>query len=280
MPNGSTAGIDLDRGRASLNTTVTNQGALSLALIPPLLVRVFEDSVDSAGFRLGLLALAFLVTHAWRAVFSEGRLWQMPAGEQFSFALLFTIMLPAPVGWGGAILSTSFGWVFGREIFGDKAILSPGLVALAFAIFSFPQGGYEAQSIFSTPTNPVLVFACLPGAAWLLWRRFLAWQTFAGALLGVAAASLLLTVPGAPAWWQHYVLGGYFVGVAFLAAAPGSAPDIPLACWLHGAVVGTMIVVFRLFNPVQPDGVVFAVLIGALFAPLLDRALIWRTRRE
>ena len=49
---------------------------------------------------------------------------------------------------------------------------------------------------------------------------------------------------------------------------------------LHGAIVGTMIVVIRLFNPLQPDGVIFAALIGALFAPLLDRALGWSKQDE
>jgi Na+-transporting NADH:ubiquinone oxidoreductase subunit B len=266
---------------------IPGQRELALALILPLLVRVAEDGIESAAPRLGLLALAFAVSQAWRAAFAGGKVWLRPAAGQFSFALLFALMLPAPVGWGSAILARgsailaiSFGWVFGREIFGGKSILSPTLVALAFAVFSFPQGGFEAHAVFSDEPDLALALACLPGAAWLTWRRFLSWQTLAGALIGVAAASLFAAVPGAPSWWTHVVLGGFPVGVLFLAAAPESAPRIPAARWLHGAVVGAMVVVIRLFNPVQPDGVVFAALIGALFAPLLDRALGWRKRDE
>jgi Na+-transporting NADH:ubiquinone oxidoreductase subunit B len=70
------------------------------------------------------------------------------------------------------------------------------------------------------------------------------------------------------------------LGVVFLAAAPESAPRILSARWLHGALVGALIVVIRLFDPAQPDGVVFAVFIGALFAPLMDRGLNWRSHRE
>lgn len=252
---------------------------LSIALLPPLLVMAAEDGVELAPARLGLLALAFLVTHAWRAVFAGGRLWLAPDAGQFSFALLFAVMLPLPVGWGMALLATSFGWVFGREVFGGKPLLSPALLALAFAIFSFPQAGFEEQAIFSAPTDLLLALACLPGASWLLWRGYLSWQTMAGALLGAAATSLLFTVPGAVPWWEHSLLGGFSVGVVFLAAAPESAPQIQSARWLHGAIVGGLIVVIRLLNPVQPDGVVFAVLIGALFAPLLDRASSWRRQR-
>ena len=117
---------------------VSGQRELALALILPLLVVLSGDGAESAVPRLGLLALAFAISHAWRVLFTAGKAWLSPAASQFSFALLFVLMLPAPVGWGSAILATSFGWVFGREIFGGKSILSPALVALAFAIFSFP----------------------------------------------------------------------------------------------------------------------------------------------
>jgi len=266
-------------GQGKLSAALSGERALALALLPPLLVRIAADSDDSALPRLGLLALAFAVSHIWRAVFSGGRFSLVPAADQYSFALLFALMLPGPVGWGSALIATSFGWVFGREIFGGKSILSPVLVALAFAIFSFPQGGFEAQAVFSDEPDLALALACLPGAAWLIWRRFLSWQTLAGALIGVAAASLFAAVPGAPSWWAQVVLGGFPLGVLFIAAAPESAPRRPTARWLHGAIVGAMVVVIRLFNPVQPDGVIFAALIGALFAPLLDRAL-GRSKRD
>jgi Na+-transporting NADH:ubiquinone oxidoreductase subunit B len=189
-------------------------------------------------------------------------------------------MLPAPVGWGGTLLATSFGWVFAREIFGGRSILSPALVALVFAIFSFPQAGYEARSILTAQTNTTLALACLPGAAWLMWRRYLFWQTIAAALIGTAAALMLVSVSGAPSWWEHFILGGFVLGIVFLAASPESAPRFAAARWLHGALVGALIVIIRLFDPAQPDGVVFAVFIGALFAPLMDRGLSWRLHRD
>ena len=252
---------------------------LAFALLPPLLVRLIEDGVESASARLGLLVVAFVVSHIWSAAFAGGRFWFKPKSAQYSFALLFVVMLPAPVSWGGAVLATSFGWVFAREVFGGEAILPPALVALAFAIFSFPQAGYEAQSILTAEPDWLLALACLPGAAWLVWRRFLSWQTVAGTLFGAAVASLLAAAPGMMAWWEHFLVGSFPVGVLFLAATPESTPQLTSARWLHGVMIGALVVAIRLFNPVQPDGVVLAALISALFAPLLDRSLSWRPQR-
>ena len=107
-----------------------------------------------------------------------------------------------------------------------------------------------------------LLFAasCLPGAAILMRRGSLAWQVAAGTLAGAAAAGLLM---GDPAWWQHPGLGTFAAGVLFLAAAPESAVEGQGARWVHGISVGALIVVIRLAHPDQPDGVVFAALLGA-----------------
>jgi len=74
------------------------------------------------------------------------------------------------------------------------------------------------------------------------------------------------------------MVGTLSVGILFIAAAPNVAPRTHAAQWVFGALVGTLIVIIRLANPDQPDGVVFAILLASLFAPLLDRALSWRGR--
>ena len=108
-----------------------------------------------------------------------------------------------------------------------------------------------------------------------MWRGSLAWQVAVGAVVGVAAAGLLMDDPG---WWRHLGLGAFAAGVLFTAAISERAAGGQGARWLHGILVGALIAVIRLANPDQPDGVVFAALLGGLFAPLLDRALSWRHR--
>jgi len=256
-----------------------NHRDVVLALALPLLVRFISDGTEVAIKRLGLLLLVFLVAYVWSAIFAK-RLWQKPAASQFAFAMLYTLLLPVPVAWFGTLLAASFGWVFGREIFGGKAILSPAMVALAFAIFSFPKAGYETGMILTTEPEFGLAFACLPGAAWLLWQGVLPWRLVLGAVIGATLVSLGFSPPEAPAWWEHFVLGSFAVGILFLAAAPENMPRIEMARWFHGAAVGALIILIRLADPQQPDGIVFAALLGGLFAPLMDRACSWRFRHE
>lgn len=251
-----------------------NDALWVLALAPPLAVRLYGDGAEAAVQRLLLLAVALGVSYAWAALFARraGR----PLGPGLpAAAMIFVLLLPGAVGWGGAVLALSFGAVFGREMFGGRAILPPALIGLAFAIFSFPDGGFEARDILAASPDPLFAASCLPGAAVLMLRGTLAWQVAAGAAAGVAAAGLLM---GDPAWWEHYILGAFAAGILFLAAAPEGAARGQAARLLHGALVGALIIAIRLANPDQPDGVVFACLLGGLFAPLLDRALAWRPR--
>lgn len=257
-----------------MNDTHRDDLLWALALMPPLIVRVSGEAADAVPQRLLLLILALALPYGWAALFAHrsGR----PLGPGLpAFAMAFVVLLPGPVGWGGAALALSFGAVFGREIFGGRAILPPALVALAFAIFSFPAGGYEARGVLGQQSNALLALSCLPGAAMLVWRGMLAWQVAAGAIAGAMLAALQM---GDAGWWQHPVLGAFAPAVLFLATAPESSVAGRSARWPHGLLVGALIVFIRLADPDQPDGVVFAVLLGALFAPLLDRALAWRPR--
>jgi len=240
-----------------------------LALVPPMAVRLHGEDMEAALQRLLLLGLAFAVAYSWAALF--GHRSRRPLGPGLpTFATAFVLLLPGPVAWGGAVLALSFGAVFGREVFGGRAILSPALIGLAFAIFSFPKGGFEVDGILAQSPDFLLSISCLPGALILILRGSLPWQIAAGAVVGAAAVGLLM---GDLAWWEHLSRGTFVIGVLFLAAAPEGAVTGKSARWLQGILVGALIVMIRVTNPEQPDGVVFAALLGGLFAPLLHRAL-------
>ncbi len=246
-----------------------------LVLAAPMAARLSAEPAQLASDRLQLLGLALLVSAGWAWLFARAARRPVGAGL-VAFAMLFVLMLPGPVGWASAILALSFGLVFGREIFGGQAILPPAVIALAFAIYSFPAGGFELQAVVTQPPDWVLALTCLGAACGaLILRRPLAWQVVIGAVIGVLLASLLI---GGLAWWEHLGRGSLAAGILFLAAAPQNAHGLPAARLLHGLLVGALVVVIRMANPEHPDGVVFAVLLGSLFAPLIDRALGWRLR--
>lgn len=245
-----------------------------VALLPPLAVRFYADGTEAALQRLLLLAVATALSYGWAILFARrtGR----PLGEGIlPYALTFVLLLPGPVEWLPAVLAISFGAVFGREIFGGKAVLPPAAIGLSFAIFSFPGGGFELRGILDAAPDIPFALACLPGAALLIWKDVMPWRIALGAVAGAAAAGFLM---GAAEWWVHYATGAFAAGVIFLAAAPEAAPRREDARWIHGLLVGALILLIRLANPDQPDGAVFAALLVALFAPLIDRAVSWRPR--
>ena len=241
------------------------------ALAPPFAIRLYQDGIEAAGQRLVVLAIAIGLSYGWALLFAwrTGR----PLGPALlPYAMTFVLLLPGPVAWTGAALALSFGAVFGREIFGGKVVLPPAAIGLAFAIFSFPEGGFEARSILTSEPDPLFALSCVPGAAILTWKGALCWRTAIGAAVGAMTAGFLME---ASAPWEHAGLGAFAAGVIFLAADPASAPRHRGARWLHGLLVGELIVLIRLGNPEQPDGVVFAALLAGLFAPLLDRVPVW-----
>ena len=245
-----------------------------LALTAPFVVRLYTDGTEVAAQRLLLLVVALGVVYAWAILFARAGRRPLGAGLP-AFAIIFVMMLPGPVAWGGAILALSFGAVFGREIFGGRGILPPALLGLAFAIFSFPAGGFETRGVLAAAPDYLFAVSCVAGAAMLMLRGSLAWQVAAGATAGALVTALLM---GAPRWWEGLGLGAFAAGVLFLATAHESAVHGTYARWAHGILVGALVIVIRLANPGQPDGVVFAVLLGGLFAPLMERALGWKPR--
>lgn len=243
-------------------------------LLWPLAARLFNDGTEAAFDRLFLLALGLVIAYAFGAHFA--RYTDRPIGPGIvPFILVFVILLPTPVSPTSAVISISFGSIFGREVFGGKPVLPPALIALAFAMFSYPDGGFQLQQISGHAIDPIFTVASLVGGVIYLWRDFLAWRVAIGAFLGSVLCSLL--THGYIAWEQP-MLGTYIAGVLFLAASAESAPQSRNACWLIGVLVGLLVIILRATDPNQPDSVVFALLLGCLFAPLLDRLFLWRSQ--
>lgn len=129
------------------------------------------------------------------------------------------------------------------------------------------------------------VLAILLGALFLVWTGVGSWRTmvamFLGAFLTASAfewGSHFLAQEGG-AWtpaqflfpaYKHLLIGGLAFGAVFMATDPVSSPSIPLAKWIYGLFCGMVAVVIRVINPAYPEGVMLAILMGNVFAPLFD----------
>ena len=129
------------------------------------------------------------------------------------------------------------------------------------------------------------VLACLLGALFLIWTGVGSWRTMAGMALGAFLTAFLFetgarffggdggawnpAVLGFPAY-KHLLLGGLAFGIVFMATDPVSSPSMKLARWIYGAMAGIVTIMIRAINPAYPEGVMLAILMANVFAPLID----------
>ena len=71
-------------------------------------------------------------------------------------------------------------------------------------------------------------------------------------------------------WYWHLVVGGFAIGMLFMATDPVSASFTNVGKWWYGALIGVMCVLIRVVNPAYPEGMMLAILFANLFAPIFD----------
>ncbi len=137
------------------------------------------------------------------------------------------------------------------------------------------------------PLGATSALAATLGAALLLAWRTASWRIIAGILGGLIAtlscfqflsssAAPLLALP----WYWHATLGSFAFAAVFLATDPVCSPMTQRGAWVYGLLIGFMTVLIRWKNPLHPDGVLLAILLGSIFAPLIDSLVIWSNVRE
>ncbi|MDP1667845.1 RnfABCDGE type electron transport complex subunit D [Phaeovulum sp.] len=236
---------------------------LLAALAAPLAITLAERGTAM----LPGIALAVVIALGWQALFA--RLRRRALGfDGIVAALIFTLMLsPATPLWQQG-LALSFGIVLGEQVFGGRGrnFLSPAVVALAFLLFSFP-GDAPPQA------GTAFAVAALAGGALLVFAGLLSWRVVAGVALGLAAVTLL--TGGLPDW-KAALSGSLVFGIVFLAGDPVAAASTNPGRWIYGLLVGALVVVLGHAGSGAGSvhAVVFAALLGGIFAPLIDRAVV------
>lgn len=175
-----------------------------------------------------------------------------------------------PALWTGLKGYTGSG-VFDRVAAGGVDALARDGPTLREAFLGRAQGAMGA-------TSPL---ACLLGAAFLLVRGAASWRATVGVVVGAAAAVVLVGPLGlssspvaALGLGWHLVLGSLAFAAVFLVNDPGTAALTRPGRWAAGILVGFLVVLIRVANPLHPDGVVFAVLFANVAAPLADAAAV------
>ena len=91
-----------------------------------------------------------------------------------------------------------------------------------------------------------------------------------GLLLNAISANTYMELP----FYYHFVMGGFAFGAVFMATDPVSGAQTEKGKWIYGFLIGVLSVLFRVLNPAYPEGVMLAILLMNVFAPLIDYFVI------
>lgn len=72
----------------------------------------------------------------------------------------------------------------------------------------------------------------------------------------------------------HLVIGGLAFGAVFMATDPVSASHTSFGKWIYGFFIGILTVIIRVANPAYPEGIMLAILLMNVFAPLIDHYVV------
>ena len=134
--------------------------------------------------------------------------------------------------------------------------------------------GYMPGSIGETSTLCILI-----GAVILIWTGIASWKIMLSGVLGVLAMGLLLNQFGTSDYaqipfWSHLLLGGFAFGIVFMATDPVTAAQTETGKWIYGFLIGVVAILVRVVNPAFPEGVMLAILLMNVCAPLIDHIVV------
>jgi Na+-transporting NADH:ubiquinone oxidoreductase subunit B len=124
--------------------------------------------------------------------------------------------------------------------------------------------------------------AILIGGLFLVAIGIANWRTVASVLLSFAGLNAVLRAisPAAvsPVWF-NLLAGGLLFGAFFMATDPVTGPATQPGKWVYGSLIGAATLLIRSFSGFV-EGMMFAILLGNICAPLIDEAVVrLRSRR-
>jgi len=102
--------------------------------------------------------------------------------------------------------------------------------------------------------------------SWKIMLSTLGGAVFMGLLFNAIGANQYMEVP----FYYHLVMGGFAFGLVFMATDPVTASQTETGKWIYGFMIGLLSILIRVVNPAYPEGVMLAILLMNVFAPLID----------
>lgn len=106
--------------------------------------------------------------------------------------------------------------------------------------------------------------------SWKIMLSALAGGVVMGGILNLWAANPYMEIP----FYTQLVMGGFAFGVVFMATDPVTAAQTEKGKWIYGFLIGFLSILIRVVNPAYPEGVMLAILLMNMFAPLIDHYVV------
>lgn len=181
-------------------------------------------------------------------------------------------------------------WMSGNEVWIEGMVKGAGIVdgfsgatPLAYAaadeISKIPSIFEMFIGTIPGSVGETSVLMILLGAAILIVTGVGSWKIMVSVFAGGAFMGILLnmfSVNGYMAlpFYYHFVMGGFAFGAVFMATDPVTAAQTEKGKWIYGFLIGLFSILFRVLNPAYPEGVMLAILMMNLFAPLIDHYVV------
>ena len=219
--------------------------------------------------------------------------------------LLIGIGIPAAAPLWISIVAVGIAIVLAKELYGGlgRNVFNPAMAGYAAVLVAYPQAMTSFDAATGATALDALEFrgaltvaeaaadgaafgvvgaagfelvnaAALLGGLYLVAVGVVHWRLPAAVLLGIALPAAVLYDGGssesfgAPLF--HWFAGATMLAAFFIATDPVTAPRAAGHQWLFGVGIGALVFAIRAAGS-HPDGVAFAVLLGNLATPILDR---------
>ena len=261
---------------------------------------------------LPLVIVTYVSGLTIEVIFAQIRKEEVAEGF-FVTGFIIPMIMPPDVPLWIVAVATAFAVLFGKEVFGGTGynFLNPALLARAFVFFAYPSviSGDKvwisnAPDAVSGATPLALVMnghteampstwelfvgtipgcigetckiAILLGAAILLFTQVADWRIMLSVLVGGYATALICRILGlCPVeGYQQLLMGGFLFGAVFMATDPVTATHTRIGKYIYGLLIGVLAILIRTLNKGYPEGMMLAILLMNIFAPLIDYCVV------
>ena len=180
-------------------------------------------------------------------------------------------------------------WVSGDTVLGlgkqvdGLTVATPLGLAKAPGVTEAPDFSWDmVTGLIPGSIGETSVIAIGIGALILLWTGIASWKTMLSVFAGGALMAWVFNVAGPDTaiahmpWYEHLLLGGFCFGAVFMATDPVTSARTETGKYIYGFLIGVMAVIIRVLNPGYPEGMMMAILLMNIFAPLIDYCVVER----